>query len=588
MKYRSSFNAILAASSFGSVYAQSQTWCGKNFMPNQTAVAPGGQFDLPYGSTEPLLAFRCAPSFRPYLEEDAESASFVIDTPIVYQYISGAYPIELGGSNTMSAGRSDLGSLNITISIGGSVLTTQEVPLNATGVEVSVDLSGLQAQKTAYNVSCAATYTSSSSSSSNSSKLYTTSSGSGSSQPSGSSQQFKANSTLLYLPDTNGSVTKTDLRTGALWVRPANGSGGAFAPIIPNGFYTSFDQYLAQNLSIIDTLKADGFNAIHPIPPFDNATVFQQVLNRTQAAGLYLIYDMRSVYQNLSAVAEQVDALMTYPNLLSWETAHEPDGNSDPFGAAKAAYDLIYQMDGYHPISIVLNCENYNFSPYVEGADIVIEDAYPLGINATYSPVWHTPCNDTFGHCGCDNCEGSMVDIKARVQTYKDRLNIMGWDRTKSVWSAPQAFGSGAYWNITPTGQQWAAMNLASLNHGAMGTISFSYPTTTGNVTTIEGTATNFTGVIADNVAPFLVDPTVDFTGYTHDGVDIGKWNNGTVSLLVVANINGTGPYVPWTAMGLDASTTNASIVRVFSVNQNTNVTGFNFRPGGIGIWMAV
>jgi hypothetical protein len=49
------------------------------------------------------------------------------------------------------------------------------------------------------------------------------------------------------------------LRTGALWVRPANGTGGAFAPFVPQGFYINFDQYLVKNLTMIDQLKADGF-----------------------------------------------------------------------------------------------------------------------------------------------------------------------------------------------------------------------------------------------------------------------------------------------------------------------------------------
>ena len=70
----------------------------------------------------------------------------------------------------------------------------------------------------------------------------------------------------------------------------------------------------------------------------------------------YLRFACR-VYQNLTAVAQEVDAYSSLPNLLLWETAHEPDGNSDPLGAARSAYDLIYQMDGYHPISIVLNCQ---------------------------------------------------------------------------------------------------------------------------------------------------------------------------------------------------------------------------------------
>ena len=94
--------------------------------------------------------------------------------------------------------------------------------------------------------------------------------------------------------------------------------------------------------------------------------------------GLYFIYDLRSCvvglsvlrvplpslpsrsYQNLTAVAQSVEAYSSLPNLLLWETAHEPDGNSDPLDAARTAYDLIYQKDGYHPVSIVLNCQVRN------------------------------------------------------------------------------------------------------------------------------------------------------------------------------------------------------------------------------------
>ena len=83
------------------------------------------------------------------------------------------------------------------------------------------------------------------------------------------------------------------------------------------------------------------------------------------------LYFLRN-YKNLTAVAQQVNTYASIPNLLNWETAHEPDGNSDPHNATQQTYDLIYQMDGYHPISIVLNCEDYDFSPYVTGADIVL------------------------------------------------------------------------------------------------------------------------------------------------------------------------------------------------------------------------
>ena len=86
----------------------------------------------------------------------------------------------------------------------------------------------------------------------------------------------------------------------------------------------------------------------------------------------YLYFLLLRNYKNLTAVAQQVNTYASIPNLLNWETAHEPDGNSDPHNATQQTYDLIYQMDGYHPISIVLNCEDYDFSPYVTGADIVL------------------------------------------------------------------------------------------------------------------------------------------------------------------------------------------------------------------------
>ena len=209
-------------------------------MSNQTVVPPGGQFQLPASSQEPLVAFRCSPAFRPYLEEDANDAIIVVDTPIVYQYIQGASPISLSSSS------SDCGTLDVTISIDNQVFAIQQVPLNTTGSEICLDLSSLKLQKTGYNVTCSATYQAAASS---------------------TPQEFSASTSLLYLPDNQGSVVKTDLRTGTLWARPADGKGGDFQPFIPQGFYVSFDSALAKNLTYIDQLKLDGFNTVGSSSP---------------------------------------------------------------------------------------------------------------------------------------------------------------------------------------------------------------------------------------------------------------------------------------------------------------------------------
>ncbi|KAG6377717.1 hypothetical protein JVT61DRAFT_14488 [Boletus reticuloceps] len=542
MKYIAA--AVLAVTSFSSVSAQSSTWCGKNFMLNQTVIPPGGQFQLPAYSNEPLVAFRCAPAFRPYLEEDAKDAAFIIDTPIVYQYIQSASLISLPSSGSEC---DDL------------------------GYEITVDISSLPAQKMGYNVTCNATYQAETPSSP-------------------TPQYFSTNTSLLYLPDTKGSVVKTDLRTGALWARPADGKGGDFQPFIPQGFYVSFDQYLAKNLSLIDQLKTDGFNTIHPIPPYDNATLFEQVLNRTVELGLYLIYDMRSDYRNLTAVTQQVQAYSSLPNLLLWETAHEPDGNADPFGAARSTYDLIYEMDGYHPISIVLNCEVKCCIAVLRRVQISCSKTHTLSALMRLSRLYgilNAP--PTLVTAAVTTVRAAFTISRLASRASRIGLNILGYDRTKTVWSTPQAFGSGAYWNTTPTGPQWAAMGLTSFSHGATGSISFQYPTTTGNTTTIEGTATALTVVIAETVQPFLVDPEVTHETFNVGGVDAGLWDNGTAYLLLVTSFGASNVYVAWADVGLGEVTDGTTQVQqIFSVGQTTNATGLNSGPGGIGVYVAM
>ncbi|KAG1859716.1 hypothetical protein F4604DRAFT_1906112 [Suillus subluteus] len=108
-------------------------------------------------------------------------------------------------------------------------------------------------------------------------------------------------------------------------------------------------------------------------------------------------------YQNLTAITQQVNAYVSIP---------EPDYNSYPESVTRAAYGLIYQLDGYHPMSIVLNFQDYKFSPCVKGTDIVLQ--------------------------------GDVWDVKARVQTYTDRFSVSGFDCTNSVCTTYQAFGSGA------------------------------------------------------------------------------------------------------------------------------------------------
>jgi hypothetical protein len=70
---------------------------------------------------------------------------------------------------------------------------------------------------------------------------------------------------------------------------------------------------------------------------------------------------------NSTSVTTQVNHIKSRPNLLLWYTGDEPDGTSDPLDATVTASNLITSLDGgdgaggagYHPVSLVLNCQNY-------------------------------------------------------------------------------------------------------------------------------------------------------------------------------------------------------------------------------------
>ena len=66
----------------------------------------------------------------------------------------------------------------------------------------------------------------------------------------------------LLMPPPVTALSPGDLRTGALLAKPADGKGGAYETVFPVGFYTNFGGYLASNISLVDEIKAQGFNVV--------------------------------------------------------------------------------------------------------------------------------------------------------------------------------------------------------------------------------------------------------------------------------------------------------------------------------------
>ena len=148
------------------------------------------------------------------------SGAFLIDTEITHTFIRGAIPIDSVDKNS---------EVTVTISVNGHSIAHGSVPLAASAHSIPFSLESLEPQKKPYSVLCIATAE--------------------------DGRTFRTTSSILRLPDPkSGSVTKMDLRTGALLVKKSN----KWESIFPIGFYTNFGGYLAKDLDILDDLKERG------------------------------------------------------------------------------------------------------------------------------------------------------------------------------------------------------------------------------------------------------------------------------------------------------------------------------------------
>ncbi|KAH8703176.1 hypothetical protein BGW36DRAFT_354607 [Talaromyces proteolyticus] len=451
MTIATTFTAALAAFlAAQGVIAQTTTaiprWCGKPYESGSPNINPGGQLEPPKPSPTPLLYVQVEPRHSIYVSSE-KTGSFIVDAALS-KYHGEPYrnsTQQLGGPSQ------PFNNLFFTISLENTdqVLVSNNVSVNSTNNLFDFDISQLQPQYDAYDV-----------------VLY------GASDD--GNQTFTATTKLFYLPDKKtGSVTKIDNLNGGL-LFSNNASNYEFIPFLAFGFYTSWGGYLELSLENVKTYYDLGYSAIHPVASYSsNASLIFDYLDELN---LPFQYDMRGTYTNLTSVAEQVTMAKDYSSLLAWYTADEPDGNQDPFNATSLAYDTITKIDKYHPVSLVLNCENYYFDKYSQGADILMEDAYPIGINATWSQKWNTPCNTTYGDCGCDNCAGELQDVSNRLDILAQYEEYLG-QSPRPVWAVPQSFDGEQYWDRNPTVDETWVMNQLSLNHKAKSIMMWTFPT---------------------------------------------------------------------------------------------------------------
>ncbi|KAF7188454.1 hypothetical protein HII31_10116 [Pseudocercospora fuligena] len=363
-------------------------WCGKPYEAGSPNFNPGGQLYPPKPTPSLHLHLTVQPRYSIY-DSSETKGDFIVDVRSPHD----GWQQESRGHGGSEAH----GQLEIIIRTSGSkvALATGAIPLGGSEQSIAFDLGSLRPQLEPYKIDVTATK-----------------------KHGWKSVNYTTNTELYYLPaKRSGSTVKIDNLNGGMLVAN-NATIFKFEPILPFGFYTSCSDYLNNSMANATAYKDLGFNAINPVCAYPDGDM-SSILGELDALDVWYQYDMRGSYLNLSSVAEQIPLVKDRSHLLSWYTADEPDGWQYALNSTRLAYDLLKREDPYHPTALVLNCQNYYFEDYTSGTDIIMQDAYPVGIDPHFSRKFNTTCNTTYGDCGCDNCMGSLLDVSDRLDTFE-------------------------------------------------------------------------------------------------------------------------------------------------------------------------
>ncbi|KAF2456422.1 hypothetical protein BDY21DRAFT_287945 [Lineolata rhizophorae] len=433
-------------------------WCGKAYRPEDAAFDPGGWLNAPEPSRFLLLDLRVFPRMSVYTADDSEG-SFILEARTSrtrgIPYCSG----NIQRHDVFSVDPVELAFEVSDAETGRTLVTGLEAPALSISHEVSISIGDLMPRFAPYTINVKLILP-------DCDQIYTTS------------------TKIFRLPrrDDGGGVTKIDQLYGGLMVQDYLSNSTEWKPLFPFSYYVSWGGWLEQDLTQVDAFKAAGYNIIHVVPgggyPPVNWTTFEQFFDLCDELGLWVMYDLRHTYQNRTLLSDQISRFASRKSLLLWYTADEPDGHCDPLEAPKTALGRIRELDPWHPVSLCLNCANFHYEEYSAGADIILSDVYPVAVNTSYSEVYGTVCNTTYGCCGCDNCEGRLSDVSDRLDAFRRYQDWLGTAPPKSFWGVPQAFGDEMFWRRNPTPEEEVAMVALSVNHDAKGIVGWIYPTT--------------------------------------------------------------------------------------------------------------
>jgi hypothetical protein len=316
----------------------------------------------------------------------------------------------------------------------------------------------------------------------------------------------KGNIDIIRLRPKANEV-KIDLRTGGLI---ADG-----LPFFPFGFYCRPAGRLPEQEI------THGFNLIAPYQSNLPATYEERKANMDRCAqvGMKVQYSINSLVgsghngsrgldlteeEKLEILKKEVIAFRDHPALLSWYLNDEPDGQGRPPALLEKAYQLVHELDPYHPVSIVFMLPG-KFNLYRNTMDIAMTDPYPVP---------------------------GPVDI---VEQFVKQLNT-DFYHEKSIWLVPQAFGGQEMWAREPTAKEIRLMTYLGLINGVKGIQYYTHAPGNQNPQSVSAwSVCSDMAVEVSQMSSFLLSPEKGIPVTTSDSGILARafvYNN---DLLIIA-----------------------------------------------------
>ena len=262
---------------------------------------------------------------------------------------------------------------------------------------------------------------------------------------SGKKKEFSVN--LIRLSPKANEV-KIDYTTGGLYIDGL--------PFLPTGFYSSLK---GNNYSF---LKSEVTQCINLYSPYHNIVKENQndrmgYLDLCAQLGIKVNYNVCSLAatkggvgiksteseeKRFQSLREEIMRVKDHPALLSYYIADEPDGQGISPETLQRSYDLIREIDPYHPISVVI-ISSLPAKRYANTYDIIMADPYPV----------------------------PNAPAKEAPRMIQDIYQQMKYE--KSVWLVPQVFGGGEIWPRESTAREVRIMCYGSILAGARGIQGF-------------------------------------------------------------------------------------------------------------------